>query len=43
VSWAWLFRACHAEVLPAIQWPVIIGFKQETIDGIFVVPTGKYR
>ncbi|MEF8754851.1 MAG: TIGR03032 family protein [Accumulibacter sp.] len=26
------------EVLPGIRWPAIIGFKQETIDGIFIVP-----
>lgn len=26
------------EVLPGIRWPAIIGFKQETIDGIFLVP-----
>ena len=26
------------EVLAGIRWPAIIGFKQETINGIFVVP-----
>lgn len=26
------------EVLPGIRWPAIIGFKQDTINGVFVVP-----
>jgi len=26
------------EVLPGIRWPAIIGFQQETINGVFVVP-----
>ncbi|MDH3460893.1 MAG: TIGR03032 family protein [Burkholderiaceae bacterium] len=26
------------DILPGIRWPAIIGFKQETINGIFVVP-----
>jgi len=26
------------EVLPGIRWPTIIGFKQQTINSIFVVP-----
>ena len=26
------------EVLPGIRWPAIIGFKQETVNGIYIVP-----
>lgn len=26
------------EVLPGIRWPAVVGFKQETINGVFVVP-----
>lgn len=26
------------DVLPGIRWPAIIGFKQDTLNGIFVVP-----
>ncbi len=26
------------EVLSGIRWPAIIGFEQDTINGIFVVP-----
>ena len=29
------------EVLPDARWPAIIGFKQETINGIFVIPPEK--
>ena len=29
------------EVMPGIRWPAIVGFKQETINGVFVVPPNK--